>query len=197
MNRPERLFGAVVCGERRSWSLPWNRLKVKTMKWPGKPRIRELLFRASVLLKGLDGVLEIAGGIALWAVSPGLIVRVVGLLTQDEIAEDPHDLVANYLRRAVSHFSLASEHFVAIYLLVHGVVKVFLVVALLKDELWAYPVAIIVFGGFVVYQVYRLALTTSVGLIALTVLDLVVILFIWLEYRAVKSRLRRVQRSSD
>ena len=137
-------------------------------------------------MKGLDAALEIAGGIALWAVSPGLIVRTIGFLTQDEIAEDPGDLVANYLRHAARHFSLASEHFMAIYLLGHGIFKIFVVVALLRSKLWAFPIATIVFGGFVVYQIYRFALTDSLGLIALTVLDLIVIWFIWLEYRAVR-----------
>lgn len=134
--------------------------------------------------------MEVAGGVALWAVSPGLIVRVVGLLTQDEIAEDPHDFVANHLRHAASHFSLASEHFMAIYLLGHGIVKIFIVVALLRNKLWAYPVAMIVFGGFVVYQVYRFTLAGSVGLVVLTVFDLIVMWLIWLEYRAATSLAR-------
>ena len=165
------------------------------MRWSAK--IRELLFRASVLLKGLGAVLEIAGGIALWAVSPGLIVRLVGLLTQDEIAEDPRDLVANYLRHAASRLSIGSEHFLAIYLLAHGIIKIFVVVALLKSKLWAYPVAIIVFGGFITYQFYRFAITGGAGLIALSVFDLFVIWLIWLEYRALKSRppqCRRIER---
>ena len=41
---------------------------------PGKAHARELLVRISVTLKGLHAVLEIVGGIALWVVSPGLIV---------------------------------------------------------------------------------------------------------------------------
>lgn len=129
------------------------------MRLAKEEHLRELLFHISVVLKGIDGALEIAGGIALWAVSPGSIVRVIGLLTQDEIAEDPRDLVANYLRHGARHFSLASEHFIAIYMLRHGVVKIFAVMALLRNKLWAYPIAIVVFGGFVVYQVYRFALT--------------------------------------
>jgi len=140
------------------------------------------------LLEGLDAALEIAGGIWLWAVNPGWIVRAVGLVTQDEIAEDPHDFVASYLRHATSHFSLGSDHFMAIYLLGHGIIKIFVVVALLRNKLWAYPVAMIVFGGFVVYQAYRFALTGSAGLIVLTVVDSIVIWFIWLEYRTVTSR---------
>ena len=158
------------------------------MRERDEEHFRELLFRISVLLKGLDGILEIAGGIALWVVNPGLIVRVIGLLTQDEIAEDPHDFVANHLRHAASHFSVGSEHFMAIYLLGHGVVKIFVVAALLRNRLWAYPIALLVFGGFVVYQIYRCTLTGGIGLILLTIIDLVVIWFIWLEYRAVRLR---------
>jgi|SRR5579863_147605 len=153
-----------------------------------KARLRELLFRIGVVFKGLDGVLEIAGGIALWIVSPGLIVRVVGILTQDEIIEDPRDIVANYLRHAVRRFSIGSEHFLALYFLGHGVVKILVVVALLRNKLWAYPLSIAVFGGYVVYQLYRFTLTRSMGLIALSILDLIVIMLVWLEYRAIKSR---------
>ena len=54
-----------------------------------KAALREFLFRTSVLLKGLDALLEIVGGIALWLISPSFIVRVTAILAQDEIAEDP------------------------------------------------------------------------------------------------------------
>jgi len=83
---------------------------------------------------------------------------------------------------------VSGKHFMAIYLLSHGVVKMFAVVALLKNKLWGYPLSIVIFGGFIVYQIYRFTLTGGIGLIALTVFDLVVICLIWLEYRAVKSR---------
>ncbi len=153
-----------------------------------KAALREFLFRTSVLLKGLDSLLEIVGGIALWIVSPAFIVRVTAILTQDEIAEDPHDLVANSLRHSAAHLSLSGKHFMAIYLLSHGVVKMFAVVALLKNKLWGYPLSIVVFGGFIAYQIYRFTLTRGFGLIALTIFDLIVVWLIWLEYRAVRSR---------
>jgi uncharacterized membrane protein len=149
-----------------------------------RARLRELLFRLSVLLKGLDAVLEILGAIALWLVSPGFIAAAVHFLTQDEIAEDPHDLVANLLRHAAARFSLPSEHFMAIYLLAHGLIKIALVVALLRNRLWAYPVAIVVFLGFIAYQLYRFTLTGGAGLIFLSAFDLALIALIWLEYRA-------------
>ena len=147
---------------------------------------REFLFRVSVWLKGLHAGLEIAGGVALFAVSPGFIIRAVALLTQDELAEDPHDLIANYLLNAATHFSVSSKQFVALYLLAHGVPKILLVVALLRHQLWAYPLAIIAFGAFILYQLYRFTFKHSIGLIALSVFDLAVIWLIWLEYRALK-----------
>jgi uncharacterized membrane protein len=158
------------------------------MKQIAKARLRELLFRWSVILKGLDALLELIGGFALWVIHPGFIVNVVHFLTQDEIAEDPHDLVANFLRHEAGRFSLSSEHFMAIYLIAHGIIKVLVVATLLKNKVWAYPLATIVFGGFILYQLYRFTLTGGLGLIALSLFDLVVIWLVWLEFRAVKLR---------
>jgi uncharacterized membrane protein len=155
-----------------------------------RARLRELLFRVSLVLKGLDGIAEIAGGVALWLVSPAFVNRVVRWLTAGEISEDPHDLIANFLRREASRFSLSGEYFVAVYLLIHGVIKIVIVAALLKDALWAYPIAIVVFFGFIVYQIYQYTLTGGFGLIALSVFDAVIIVLVWLEYRALKARAR-------
>jgi len=48
--------------------------------------------------------------------------------------------------------------------------------------LWAYPVAIGVFATFSVYQMYRYVIQPSGWLIALTVLDVIVILLTWAEW---------------
>lgn len=147
---------------------------------------REVLFLISVWFKGLDGFLELVGGIALFAVTPGLILHVVRFVTQDEIAEDPRDLLANALRHAARHLTFATEHFMAVYLLVHGVVKVVLVWALLARVLVAYPISMVIFAGFIVYQLYRYTITHGAGLLFLSGLDVIVIALIFLEYRALR-----------
>lgn len=157
------------------------------MRQFAKAEIREVLFRVSILLKGLNAAFEIAGGIALLFISPRLITHWIELLTRGEFAEGAGDFVSNYLRHAASRISLGGQHFVVAYLLAHGVVKLFLVIALLRNKLWGYPAAMVVFGGFIGYQIYLLTLYGGVGLIALTIFDAIVILLIWLEYRAVKS----------
>jgi len=141
-----------------------------------------------VSLKGLDGILEIVGGLGLLMVTPGFIMGVVAFLTQDELVEDPHDLVANYVLNFARHLSIGTEHFAAYYLMAHGVVKTFMVLALLKKKIWAYPFAILVFVAFIAYQLYRYTLTHSIGLIALSGFDAVVVYFIWVEYRALRRR---------
>lgn len=147
---------------------------------------REVLFLVSVWLKGIDGFLELAGGIALFAANPGLILHIVRFLTQDEITEDPRDLIANALRHSARHLTFATEHFMAIYLLVHGVVKVVLVWGLLARFLVAYPISMAIFAGFIIYQLYRYTFTHGAGLLLLSALDVAVIAFVFLEYRALR-----------
>jgi uncharacterized membrane protein len=79
--------------------------------------------------------------------------------------------------------------FGAVYLLAHGAVKVVLVVALLLNKLWAYPWMIVVLLLFIGYQLYRISLTPTAGLIALTVFDVVILVLTWREYR-VQRRIR-------
>ncbi|HVB77458.1 MAG TPA: DUF2127 domain-containing protein, partial [Candidatus Nitrosotalea sp.] len=96
-------------------------------------------FLVGIVLKGLDGVLEVTGGVILLLVSPSTIDRVTQTLTQHELSEDPHDFIANHLLHATGALTGASLRFGAAYLLSHGLVKIVLVAALLRNKLWAYP----------------------------------------------------------
>jgi uncharacterized membrane protein len=78
--------------------------------------------------------------------------------------------------------------FGAIYLLAHGAVKIFLVVALLQKRMWAYPTALVVFGAFAVYELYRYTHTHSPVLLVLMAFELFVIWLIWREYGIVKTK---------
>ncbi len=141
------------------------------------------LFRVGIAIKALDGLLEVAAGLLLPWVSVGAIERFVTAITQEEISEDPTDLVANALRRSVEHFSRGSKAYAVVYLMVHGLIKIGLVVALWRNRRWAFPLALWVLGAFVAYQSYRCVRDYSFGLLAITVVDIVVIGLVWLEYR--------------
>jgi uncharacterized membrane protein len=140
-------------------------------------------FRVSIMLKGLHALIETIGGILLLKVSPQTMNRVVMSVLSQTISEDPHDFIGTHLHRAFEHLANGGRHFASWYLLSHGAVKLCLVVALLWNKLWAYPLMILMLSAFIGYQMYRFALTHSVAMIALTVFDLVVIVLTWIEYQ--------------
>lgn len=146
------------------------------------------VFVVGLVLKALDGVLELVGGILLLFVTPGQIDQVVRALTQHELAEDPNDLIANALVNAAASLDVSATTFAAVYLLIHGVVKVFLVVAVLRDRLWAYPWLIGFLVLFILYQSYQLVVSFSGWLLVLTLFDIVIVALTVREYRLHKRR---------
>ena len=149
-------------------------------------RARDLLdrtFEVSIILKGLDGLLELVGGVLLFAVTPATINHVIARLTQHELSEDPHDFIATRLMHFGNGLTGAAVHFAALYLLVHGIVKVVLVTALLRNQMWAYPWLIITLVVFIGYQLYRIALEPTGALIGLTIFDAFVVWLTWREWR--------------
>jgi uncharacterized membrane protein len=75
-----------------------------------------------------------------------------------------------------------------VYLLTHGVVKIIIVIGLTLRQRWAYPVAFVFLGAFVIYQVYRLTCDPTTGLALLTVFDLFIIWLTWREYQRTRPR---------
>jgi uncharacterized membrane protein len=160
-------------------------------------RPRDLLdrtFEVSIIIKGLDGVLELLGGVLLLLVSPATINHLIARLTQHELSEDPNDWVATHLMRLGNGLSGSAVKFAAAYLLVHGIVKVVLVGALLRNQLWAYPWLIITLVVFMGYQLYRIALEPTAWLIGLTIFDAFVV---WLTWREWRKQLRRLPVASS
>jgi uncharacterized membrane protein len=151
-------------------------------------RIHEM-FEIGILLKGAHALIECIGGFGLIFVNTSAIASLVNALTQEELIEDPNDFVATHLLRLAQTFTVSTQHFYAFYLLSHGVIKACLVIGLIRNKLWAYPASLLVLGLFIAYQLYRFSYTHSVGLIVLTVFDVIVMELIWHEYRLVSRNL--------
>lgn len=151
-----------------------------------RPRDRfDRVFAVGIILKGLDGVLELLGGLLLLFATPATINQIVAALTQHELSEDPGDLIATHLQRAVHELTGSAVLFAAAYLLSHGVVKTVLAVALLRNKLWAYPWMLAFLAIFIVYQIYRMTFAATLWLAGLTVFDAAVA---WLTYREYRKR---------
>ncbi len=108
------------------------------------------------------------------------------LYSQNELSENPNDLFFKFLSQTAHSFSIGGQVFAALYLLSHGIVKLVLVYALLKEKLWAYPASLAVLGLFILYQTYQYILNHSVLLILLTIYDIIIMALIYNEYRMMK-----------
>src|ERR1700704_3209851 len=84
-------------------------------------------FRISLYLKGADGLLEIIGGILLLLIKPAQINHFARWITQGELSQDKHDFIANHILKTANDLTGASLIFGALYLLSHGIVKIYLV----------------------------------------------------------------------
>jgi len=145
------------------------------------------VFEVGILLKGLDGLLEVAGGIFLLLIKPVALNQLATTLTQHEFAEDPRDFFSTYILHATQNLSTGSLVFAALYLLSHGITKIVLIWEILHDRLWAYLGLIYLTIGFMIYQVYRFSYSHSVGLVLLTLFDAVIVYLTVVEYRKRKS----------
>jgi len=143
-------------------------------------------FEIGILLKGLDGLLEIIGAILLKFFNPERLNKLTVLLTQHELSEDPNDVISNLIIELSSNFSIDMQNFGIFYLFSHGIIKLILVTLLWKRKIWAYPLTVVFLALFIIYQVYRYNLSHSIFLLVLTVFDIIMIFLTFMEYKRIK-----------
>lgn len=156
-----------------------------------RSRPAERLFRIALLVKGVDGALELAGAVLLLVVSGDLVSRLVADVLARDLIGPPDGTLARHLVSGTAEFTSGNRTFAVVYLGLHGIVKLLLVAALLRRWVRAYPVAVVVLGVFVVYEIYRAVNTGSIVLPVLAALDVAIIVLVVREYRV----LRRGQRT--
>lgn len=155
--------------------------KITTGKWFHPRNLFDRVYEIGIVIKGVDGALELLGALLL-AVVPGRVIEhVTWVFTHSELASEPHSLIATHIQRA-GHDLAQGSVFAVLFLATHGAVKVALVVALLRQKHWAYPWALAALGLFLAYQVYLLVTKPTFGMAFLTGLDTVIIWLVWREW---------------
>ena len=157
------------------------------MPWFHPKTLLDKTYEVGIIIKGIDGTLELIGGILVLVLSPGTILSITNFFTQDALQENPHNFLANHLSEAGNHLASGQTTFAALFLLTHGLVKVVLVTCLLLNKFWAYPWALVVLTLFLVYQTYLLVTKTTFGMAFLTVLDVIIIYLVYREWQKVRS----------
>lgn len=152
-----------------------------------KDTIINIGFYGSLTIKAIDATLESIGGLLLLAISHSQLDRLIHLIVLPELSEDPKDRIMNYFIALGQNFSISSQYTVAVYLLLHGATKLVVIWLLLKKKLWAYPLAVLVFGLFIAYEIYSYMHNLSAILLLVIVLDAAMIIMIILEYKSLKA----------
>jgi uncharacterized membrane protein len=152
-----------------------------------RARRTERWFKAALLLKGLDGAAELVGAVALLLIPAATVHRLVADIVSRDLLGPPDGFLTRHLVAGTAEFELGNRAFVLVYLGLHGVVKLALVWALLRRWRPAYPVAAVVLGVFVGYELLRAVRTGSLVLPFLAALDILVIVFVLREYRLLKT----------
>jgi uncharacterized membrane protein len=151
-------------------------------------RATERLFRIALLIKAVDGTAELLGALVLLAVPGAALHSLVSAVLSRDLLGPPDGALARHFEAGTAEFVSGHRTFAVVYLGLHGLVKLGLVAALLRRWRAAYPVAAVVLGAFVVYEVYRATRNGSTLLPFLAVLDLAIIILIIREYRLLPRR---------
>ncbi len=140
------------------------------------------LFRFSIALKAINGVIEVIIGAFLLFISSQKVVSFVQTAARQELIENPHDFISAYFFNLSQNFSLSTQHFVAIYLLVNGIIKIVLIAGLWRGKTWAYPTAGIALSLLVGYSIFRVLLHFSFILLIMIIVDMVILMLLHFEY---------------
>lgn len=152
-----------------------------------KDTIINIGFYGGLILKAVDALIEFIGGFLLMILNHDWLNILIQIIALPELVEDPKDVVMNYFITLGQNFSISAQHSVAIYMFLHGTTKLAVIWLLWRKKLWAYPLAVVVFGMFIAYEIYSYIHNPSVLLPLLIILDIAMIAMIILEYKRLKT----------
>ncbi len=146
----------------------------------------------TVAVKGFDGLVELLAGVWL-LVAPGSLHALLQFIFGEAVEHAGRfmQFIAEHIAHIDRDLTSGGIIIVALFLLSHGIVKIAMVYCLLKEILWAYPYALAVLSGFLVYQVYVFIKHPSLSMFLFSLLDAIIIFMVYGEWQ--KLRRKKVQ----
>ena len=124
-----------------------------------------------ILIKGFDGAMEALAGLIIAVTGPERLYEWVIRLTAPELTG--HHPALHAIRNGATRLEESSHRFVIFYLLVHGLLKLGVVIALLRGGgRWVFPAASLILTGFIAYMSWRLTVHWSDWLLGFALFDL-------------------------
>ncbi|MBU6388383.1 DUF2127 domain-containing protein [Patescibacteria group bacterium] len=140
-------------------------------------------FDLALLLKVVNGALEMLAAVLVLFVPPALVIRLAEFATSGEIAQDANDVIAISIRDMAHTFAVHTHYLLALYLALHGAIKVLLVIGIFAGKRIAYPLFMIALAIFGAYEAYRGLMRQELLLQALAIFDFSLLVLTSYEYR--------------
>lgn len=141
------------------------------------------VFDLALILKLINGGLEVLVALLVLVIPASLVVKVTEFITGGELSQDPDDLVSTALRNAAHSFAIHTHYLLAIYLALHGAVKIILVIGIFKGKKIAYPLFMAALAIFATYETYRGFIRHELLLQIFAVIDFSILVLTSYEYR--------------
>lgn len=139
-------------------------------------RLLDRVFAASLILKGIDAALELGGGVLLLFAAPDFVAQILSWASAHWMSGPAGPTsIGLWFEHLAESMNANATIFGAVYLTLHGVVKVVLVFGLLRKWMWAYPSAIAALSAFIAYQCYELIVHFTWWMLLLTLFDLAIV----------------------
>lgn len=149
-----------------------------------RPQLLHDAYLGAILIKGFDGAVETLAGLILALTGPERIYEWVFRLTAPELGTGHHPAI-HAIRTGAEKLASGPHQFVIVYLLVHGLLKLSVAVALLGGSArWIFPAASLILTGFIAYMSWRLSLHWSDWLLGAALFDLLTLALVLNEWRA-------------
>ena len=147
------------------------------------------VFIVGIILKGINALTEFIISVFLFAFPidklRGFAVHLASARRLEWFRS--HNVIN--LSRIESWIGPDTKAFFSWFFLSHGAIKAVIIVCLVAGWVWAYPLGIAVFSGFVVYQIVEMTHRTHAVLyFILTVLDIFVIVLTFNEWHHAKGK---------
>ncbi|MFC4652969.1 DUF2127 domain-containing protein [Lactococcus nasutitermitis] len=149
-------------------------------------KIVDISFDIALLLKSIFALGEIIGGTAMFFLTPARVNTLLSWFRRSTMTGEKTGFFTHLIVHFSQNFTTNTQYILAVYLLSHGVIKLVTLALLWRKVLWAYPLSLLVFLGFIIYQINEYTQTHSIFMIFVTLVDLIMMILTILEYKNIR-----------
>lgn len=147
-----------------------------------KYQIFQVLFTISIVLKGIDGVVEFTGGLIFAILTKESIVNIISSFLEYDIFEIPNQTLIRWITDISHALTSNIKIFISIVLIGSGFIKFILSINLLLRKLIAFHIGFAFLITLFIYQIVQMFFTPRPFLFAMNAFDGIVIFLIWRQY---------------